>query len=307
MRGIDFFPFNTNFFEDDKISLIEAEFGYKGSYVAVRLLCKIYNTEGYYCRWGRDECLLLSRKLGADFSSNLIDEVVKGLVRRSFFDKGVYDSFKILTSQGIQRRYLEAVKRRQEVFMRKELLLVDIRNYSNVRIDSDIGEQASLQKRPCTPKQGQTMTSDSDAVQLKRFYEIFFFRNFKDPKREAERFVSWNSMHDWTTESGKRLASTAQRASAAMLWKPGKESDIGRCPEWFIKAWKSLYKIASETDPQVASLFLDLGTNAASSATDVTITCKSAVVKWLENNIEKAAPILKPYLKGKKLMYAPKQ
>jgi hypothetical protein len=36
--GIDYFPFDIDFFNDDKIQLIEAEFGIKGGYIAVRLL-----------------------------------------------------------------------------------------------------------------------------------------------------------------------------------------------------------------------------------------------------------------------------
>ena len=56
--GIDYFSFDVDFFNDDKIQLIEAEFGIKGSITAIRLLCKIYN-EGYFYGWGEDQCLLL--------------------------------------------------------------------------------------------------------------------------------------------------------------------------------------------------------------------------------------------------------
>jgi len=49
-KGLDYFPMNVDFFEDDKLQLIEAEFGLKGSVVAIRLLCKIYK-EGYFYQW----------------------------------------------------------------------------------------------------------------------------------------------------------------------------------------------------------------------------------------------------------------
>jgi hypothetical protein len=100
----------VDFFEDDKIQLIEAEFGTKGVCVAIRLLCKVYKN-GYFYQWGGDECLLLSKQIGDGIVPNLVEEIVKGLVRRSFFDKGVFDSFRILTSRGIQRRYIEATGR----------------------------------------------------------------------------------------------------------------------------------------------------------------------------------------------------
>ena len=108
--GLDYFPLDVDFFEDDKIRLIEAEFGTKGVCVAIRLLCKVYKN-GYFYQWGGDECLLLSKQIGDGIVPNLGEEIVKGLVRRSFFDKGVFDSFRILTSRGIQRRYIEAAGR----------------------------------------------------------------------------------------------------------------------------------------------------------------------------------------------------
>jgi len=133
-QSIEYFPLNTGFFDDDKIALIEAEFGIKGSVIALRLLCKIYSTNGYYYQWGDDECLLFAKNIGAGIVPKTVDEVVKGLVRRSFFDKGVFDSFRILTSRGIQARYFEVVKRRQKVIVRRDYLLVDVSYLPNVNI-----------------------------------------------------------------------------------------------------------------------------------------------------------------------------
>ena len=110
-EGLDYFPLDVDFFEDDKILLIESEFGIKGSIIALRLLCKIYKEKGYYYQWGADECLLFTRALGAEGVTNkLVDEVINGLIRRCFFDKRCYDEFKILTSKGIQERYVSIVK-----------------------------------------------------------------------------------------------------------------------------------------------------------------------------------------------------
>lgn len=132
-KGIDYFPFDVDFFQDDKIQLIEAEFGVKGSIIAIRLLCKIYN-EGYYYQWGGDGCLLFARNAGAEFVPNAVEEVVKGLVRRCFFDKGCFDRFSILTSKGIQERYFEATKRYKSVNVIGDFLLVDVSKMDNVSI-----------------------------------------------------------------------------------------------------------------------------------------------------------------------------
>ena len=63
--GIDYFPFDVDFFLNDKLQLIEGEFGMKGGYIAIRLLCKVYKN-GYYYQWGADECLLFAKNLGID-------------------------------------------------------------------------------------------------------------------------------------------------------------------------------------------------------------------------------------------------
>lgn len=170
--GIEYYPFNVDFFDDDKIALIEGEFGVKGSVIAIRLLCKIYR-EGYYYQWGKDECLLFARKAGADFVPTTVQEVVDGLVRRSFFDKGVYERFKVLTSRGIQQRYFDAVKRRQKVEVRKDLLLVDVSKYSNVHVcsvDSKAVSQTEkpLQKElPAAPPKAESDAIDAEIQKLR--------------------------------------------------------------------------------------------------------------------------------------------
>lgn len=134
-KGLDYFPMNVDFFEDDKIQLIESEFGLKGSYIAIRLLCKIYK-EDYYYQWGDDQCLLFSKTIGNGIVPSLVNEVVNGLIKRGIFNKAVFDSFRILTSKGIQNRYFDAVIRYKKVCVFSEYLLVDVSRMINVNINS---------------------------------------------------------------------------------------------------------------------------------------------------------------------------
>lgn len=123
--GLNYFPFDVDFFNDDKIELISSEFGIKGELVAIRLLCHIYRN-GYYYKWGKDESLLFAKRVGNGLTGALVDEVIQGLVKRSFFDKRVFDSFGILTSKGVQKRYIEAKERAKMVEIIKEYALIDI-------------------------------------------------------------------------------------------------------------------------------------------------------------------------------------
>lgn len=129
-KGLDYFPIDVDMFEDSKVALLNAEFGTKGESILLRILCKVYRN-GYYMNYNNDEALLIAKSVGKEVTGSLVDEVVNGLIRRSFFDKGVFDSFNILTSKGIQDRYLEASSRRKTVDIRGDILLIDINAYKN--------------------------------------------------------------------------------------------------------------------------------------------------------------------------------
>ena len=141
--GIDYFPFNVNFFDDDKIQLIESEYGAEGGYIAIRLLCKIYR-EGYYYQWGKDQCLLFTRSIGGGLECGMVTKIIKSLVCREFFSEPLFNTFGILTSRGIQERYFEATKRYKQVCVFREYLLIDTTHYPNVHIKpihADINSQ----------------------------------------------------------------------------------------------------------------------------------------------------------------------
>lgn len=163
--GIDYFPFNVDFFDDDKIQLIESEFGIKGGYIAIRLLCKIYK-EGYYYTWGADECLLFTKSLGAEgVSKNLVDNIIDRLAVRGFINQELFDKYSILTSKGIQTRYFEATKRYKEVNAIEEYLLVNVENYKNViinRINVNINSE-----NVCTNQQKKRKEKKRELITIK--------------------------------------------------------------------------------------------------------------------------------------------
>lgn len=107
--GLDYFPHDTHTDEDTALQLLEAEFGLDGYAVYFKLLESIY-AQGYAKQWGEDECLLFAKKMGAVTVPKL-SEIVKGCIRRSLFDEGVYNLFQILTSKAIQLRWLEAKRK----------------------------------------------------------------------------------------------------------------------------------------------------------------------------------------------------
>ena len=107
--GLDYFPFDVDFFEDDKLTAISVQFGIKGEIAAVKLLCAIYRN-GYFIEWKESVCIKLLRELPG-ISEPLLEQIVRGLVKWGFFDKALFDTARILTSRGIQRRYFSISRR----------------------------------------------------------------------------------------------------------------------------------------------------------------------------------------------------
>lgn len=109
--GLDYFPLDVDIFEDEKVSAISGEFGIKGEITVIKLLCAIYRN-GYFILWNDLLKFKLLRSLPG-ISTELIESIVNRLVIWEFFDKHLFDSVKVLTSRGIQKRYFEASKRRK--------------------------------------------------------------------------------------------------------------------------------------------------------------------------------------------------
>ena len=123
---------------DDKTLAIEAEFGAKGFAILVHLWQKIYAEEGYYCGADEMSMLLFSGKYfpgNSGVTMALINEVVLSAINRGIFDRQLYEKYCILTSRGIQKRYFETTKRRTELNVKNEYLLIDVRKINpNVNI-----------------------------------------------------------------------------------------------------------------------------------------------------------------------------
>ena len=131
--GLDFFYLSVDFFDNDKVLLVEQEHGSKATLLAIKLLSKIYH-KGFYYKWGKDECLLFTRKLPADYTAEFVQCVVDALVERGFFHKEYYERQGVLTSESIQLHYFEAVQRRKQVEVEPDYLLVDVKKYKNVHV-----------------------------------------------------------------------------------------------------------------------------------------------------------------------------
>ena len=132
-EGLDYFELDCQI--DDKIKLIQAEYGLKGFAVVVKLFQRIYGERGYYCEWNDDTILLFMSENGlSSENKSLIEGITEACIRRGLFSEKLYRQYGILTSHGIQERYINAVSRRESVKIEKAYLLVDVVK-NNISVD----------------------------------------------------------------------------------------------------------------------------------------------------------------------------
>ena len=127
-QGIDYFPLDCRF--DDKIEMYIIEKGAVGLAVLVSIWQMIYSNEGYYISNGKDLHLLLKRKIDVD--ANEISDCINVCLERNIFANSIHKKHQIITSKAIQKRYFEAGKKKKEIKIISDLLLIDVSAYDNV-------------------------------------------------------------------------------------------------------------------------------------------------------------------------------
>jgi DnaD/phage-associated family protein len=120
-EGLDYFPLDVDISADERVEFIEARYGLEGFAVIIKLLTAIYRN-GYYIKWDEMQIYVTSRRVS--YPVNHLTDVVNDLVNYDFFNKNLYEKYKILTSHGIQTRYLQACEKRKSILMVKEFCLL---------------------------------------------------------------------------------------------------------------------------------------------------------------------------------------
>lgn len=107
-RGLDYFPLDC--VQDDNLTFIEAKHGVEGFGILIKIWQKIYRNDGYYMQWNEQNMYLFAREIAVNM--DVISSVVNTclLPNIGIFNQGKYQDYGILTSTGIQKRWLSIVK-----------------------------------------------------------------------------------------------------------------------------------------------------------------------------------------------------
>ena len=135
-QGIDYFPFDVDFFSDIKIRKIARACGSQATSILICLLCNIYKDKGYYILWDEDLPFVIADTVGA--SEGAVKEVILKALQVDFFDQDIYKKHNVLTSLGIQKRFKSAVYKREKIEYIEEYIVSDV-----IKIVSDVKNQVS--------------------------------------------------------------------------------------------------------------------------------------------------------------------
>lgn len=133
-QGLDYFPMDVSFTRDVKVRRVHMACGMESIGILVYLLSLIYRDQGYYEKWDEELCFLTAMDLHLEES--LVEQVVQKAAQVGFFDGELLADWGILTSAGIQERFLAATRKRKVRRLIREYLLVDVAEEGEIELHS---------------------------------------------------------------------------------------------------------------------------------------------------------------------------
>lgn len=216
-KGFNIFTTSTNKYEDIRYRRLRKKFGCEGICVYDYLLCEIHRKEGYYTEWNADTAFVVSEYFF------ITEELVSNIVEYCA-DLGLFSGHKltegILTSEEIQAEYKENCKRSRR----------------NVAIEERIDTQV-ISSTPKESEEGSQERDDEDDLKS-QIHNLFFFRNFKNPQEEVQRFYDHYTAVGWKRNGGLKVK---DKLALARLWKPRDETQS--FPQEFLSGWEEYYQM----------------------------------------------------------------
>lgn len=179
-KGLDYFPLDVDFLSDLKVRRIIKACGKEAVHILVALLANIYRDEGYYVLWDDDLAFLVADEVGT--KEGTVEELVRKAVQVKFFDKDIFDKYSVLTSKGIQNRYILATKERKKVELEFKYLLTNEVNRSNISINGrnnsvNQGNNQQSKVKESKEKEIKEDATASESASLETFQKLWLFPN----------------------------------------------------------------------------------------------------------------------------------
>ena len=157
--GLDYFPLDVNFLSDLKIKKIIRAHGAQAVAVVISVLTTIYRDNGYFATYDDDLIFIIADELKLEDS--YVKNVIEKLIEVDFLSKEQKEKNNILTSIGIQERYLKACERRVKTTLNATYILLN--DSSNELPQTESKPESGLRKQ----KPRSTEVNDSKSTQSK--------------------------------------------------------------------------------------------------------------------------------------------
>lgn len=232
--GLDSFPVNV--VNDDNVDKLIKEYGYEGHAFLIAIYQKIFAGAGYYIQWDESVCadfVLYTLRRNTKVI-NKVSDIVSFCLRRGIFSKAQYEEYGILTSEDIQEFYIHATKKRKQIFLKKEYLLVkvthlsenyiilgekgDSKEQSKVIVNNnylymshsesvqDAPERDNLTERPTLQQIKEYVECHGSKVNPEEFYAYYEAKKWQTACGNPIR--DWKAQVDiWSTRNKKKKAS----------------------------------------------------------------------------------------------------
>ena len=159
--GLDYFPLDIDWLSDDKLTIVQADFGNRGIGIVIRLLGEIYRN-GYSTPWGERDQKRFALRAGEPVAD--VVALVDSLISEGFFDQTLARSQNpILTSAGIQKRWKLAVSRRAQSCIPDAINLLTVEAGERVKMSAVVaGERGEMLTTEQVERMGLSAICDHD-------------------------------------------------------------------------------------------------------------------------------------------------
>lgn len=297
--SLQYFNVDVNIFHDKRVRKLTRKFE-RGIEVYIFVLSEIYRDKGYYVEFDEDSYFDISDQLRID--EDVVKDIINFSISVGLFSSDLFGRKQILTSKGIQSRYVEIIKSlKRKVYIAPEYDLISseetpinseetlkdseekTKNTAETPISSaKSGISSDRQNRQdrIDRKEGNekniSLSEEISAKERREIFEIFFFEKRCKPQKAYDDFVNHYSAVGWVNGAGHKIQN---KVAQARKWKC--DANI---PEDQVKAMKQIYAVCLElSDPLI--LLSEFRAFARNGSTAIISVASDVFVNYLESAI----------------------
>ncbi len=219
IKGLQYFPLDVNFFENDKIAVVINDYGLEAAAVVLKLFAQIYKN-GFYMKWNEKTCKVFTASFRSRFNSRQINQVIQTLTSEFVFEPKMFEKYQILTSKRIQTCFFAAASRRKTVEIEHpEYLLIDISKKSSTAQNVGLNRENAC-------KNGKNVDIFEQRKEKER-KENNMSERVRVRTQAMEQWEAWNQelLSVFGLDGGNRLCADVKRLPAqvsllaARLWR----------------------------------------------------------------------------------------